>query len=201
MGFLMFLGLVGTMAYGTYFIKNETKAVVGDKILTPTHIKNKDRDIIKNNFKLICKRCDIDIDKNDNPVIEEGYKPCSEYLKYRGFHEDIVNYFIVMYQKKYNEAQKNKLKNMQYKHNNLLREYGSQPQKKTKTFKYWHSGNTEQKCKDMMKNPLWSLLVRHYNIVKDGNQNVEVWVITAPPSILKQIDDIHDEVLIIENNR
>ena len=49
-----------------------------------------------------------------------------------------------------------------------------------------------------MQDSLWYDMVRHYNIVDDGMSNVEVWTLTAPPSILKQVDTIYDEVCTLE---
>lgn len=41
-------------------------------------------------------------------------------------------------------------------------------------------------------------MVKNYNVVDDGNSNVEVWTISAPPSYLRQIDTIYDEVCTLE---
>ena len=70
--------------------------------------------------------------------------------------------------------------------------------RETKIIRHWDFGNTQAKCEKMMKNWLWKRMVTHYNIVDDGISNVEVWTISAPPSILKQIDTIYDMVCEME---
>lgn len=201
MGLLQFLGLVGTAAYGVHYAKNETKAIIGDSVIKPTHIDHDDKNLIEKNFKLICKRCDIKLDSDGDPIIEKGYNPCMAYLQYRGFKKSVTNHFKDIYIQKYRKKYNNKIRTMQYKHNDLLRLYiDHMNEKQTKVFRYWHWGDTEAKCKEMMKNMLWSSIVDDYNVVKDGSQKVEVWIISAPPSILKQVDTLHDEVWFLENN-
>ena len=49
-----------------------------------------------------------------------------------------------------------------------------------------------------MKNWLWNRIVTHYDIVRDGASNVEIWTIKAPQSVLRQIDTIYEEVSFLE---
>ena len=194
MGFLMFAGLVGTMGYMAHYAKNETKSIIGDTVIQSTHNDNKDKKIIEENFTLICKRCGIKVDLQGCPLYKNHYRPCVAYLQYQGFKESVANHFKEIYLEKYEKKYKKKDKEVSFKHSDLLRLYYDTPNKETKIFRYWHSGNTKGKCDKLMNNMLWSTLVDYYSIVPDGSQNVEVWTITAPQPILEQINKIYDEV-------
>ena len=201
MGFLIFAGLIGTLAYGTHFAKNEKRAIKSDLTIRPTNTQTKDKRIIEKNFELICKRCNIKLDNDGSPILKDGYNPCVAYLQYQGFQETTSNYFKELYLQKYYNKQKNDIKNIKYKHNNLLFTYYDSQEKDTKIYRHWGYGDTKEKCKQLMNNILWRTLVKHYNVVKDGSQNVEVWSIYAPPLILNQIDEIYEEVCLLETNR
>lgn len=195
MGFLMFAGLIGTIGYMTHYAKQETKAIIGDSVLQPTHNIRKDKQIIEDNFELICKRCDIKLNKNNQPIYEKRYRPCVAYLQYQGFSTSVTDYFQQLYLERYNNKHETKIIDITEKHNRLLdTHFDTFNQRTTKVVRYWHYGNTKEKCKKMMTNTLWAELVYDYNIVKDGSQNVEVWIIKTSPEILQQIDTIYDEV-------
>ena len=198
MGFLTLAGLLGTIGYMGYYAKQETKAIIGDNILKPSGIESKDKQLIKDNFKMICKRCDIKIDKNGNPIFKNHYKPCVAYLQYQGFPEKTSFYFKELYLEKYHKKYEDERKKIVEKHFNLDLHLFDEPHE-TKIFRNWDLGrNTQEKCEKMMRNWFWSHMVKNYNVVKDGNSNVEVWTISAPPSYLKQIDTIYDEVCTLE---
>lgn len=202
MGFLMLAGLFGTLGYMGYYAKQEARAIKGDKILQPTGTPSIDKKTIENNFKLICQRGNAKIDKNNNPVHKNHYKPCVAYLQYQGFTIDIANYFKELYLEKYNRKYAQKIKQIKDRHWILEQQfYNEYDMRETKVVRYWNYGDTEKRCQTIMNNWLWSCMVERYNIVKDGNSNVEVWVISAPPSILKQIDKIYNEVCYLEFNR
>lgn len=200
MGFLMLAGLIGTIGYMGYYAKQETTAIIGDTIIQPKDTEYENMKIIENNFKLICKRGNAKLDSNDNPIHQNGYKTCIAYLQYQGFQQPSLNYFEQMYKQKYETKQKNKRKKIEERHQRLSNiffdEYHTSEKK---IFRKWdYSGDTQKKCDRMMNNWLWSHMAKYPTIVKDGNSNVEVWHIYAPPSILKQLDKIYDEVCYLE---
>ena len=195
----MLAGLVGTMAYTTYFAKKETTAIIGDTKIQPTYNTKKDKDIITQNFKLICKRGNAKLDKEGKPMYKNHYQPCCAYLEYQGFTKNVVDYFEKIYLQKYEQRHINKTKEIQQRHSELEQLFYNQyNNREIKIFRYWHSGDTESKCNKLMNNWFWSHIVKQYNIVKDGCVNIEVWTIYAPPVILKQIEKIYDEVCYLE---
>ena len=197
MGLLMLAGLFGTIAYMGHFAKQETTAIVGDMMLEPTHNISEDKEIVEKNFTLLCKRCNAKLDKNNNPIYKDKHKPCMAYLQYQGFQQPVVDYFRDIYLEKYHTKYENERKQLKNKHQDLRLNFYIEPHE-TKVIRKWDYGNTKEKCEKMMQDSLWYDMVRHYNIVDDGMSNVEVWTLTAPPSILKQVDTIYDEVCTLE---
>lgn len=199
MGFLMFAGLMGMLGYMGHYAKKETTAIIGDAKIKPVNTVYGDKKIIEDNFKLICKRGNAKLDINGNPVYKNHYKPCIAYLQYQGFQEPAVRHFEKIYLEKYNRKNKNKKKEIEDKHWHLeMLFYDKYDERETKIFRYWHYGDTQAKCNKLMNNWFWSTIVDYYNIVKDGNKNVEVWSITAPPQIIRQLNTIYDEVCFLE---
>ena len=198
MGLLMLAGLLGTIGYMGYYAKQETTAIIGDSVIKPKDTLDEDKQAIERNFKLICKRGNAKLDNNGNPV-NKTCNQCLAYLQYQGFQPFAVDYFEQLYLDKYNKGRKQTRKNLQDKYRKLEQQYFNECDKsETKIIRHWDFGNTQEKCEKMMKNWLWMHMVTHYNIVPDGISNVEVWTISAPPSILKQIDTIYDMVCEME---
>ena len=199
MGFLTLAGLLGTIGYMGYAAKQEATAIIGDAAIKPTETPYGDRQVIARNFKLICKRGNAKLDSEGNPINRNSYKPCCAYLQYQGFQKFAVDYFQKIYLEKYNKKYENETKKIVEKHRWLEQQFYDEYDKcETKIIRHWDLGNTQAKCEKMMRNWFWSHIVTHYNIVNDGNSNVEVWTIKAPPSILRQIDTIYDEVCALE---
>ena len=198
MGLLMLAGLAYTLGYMGHYAKNQTTAIIGDATIQPTGTLKNDKEIIKENFELICKRGNAKLDKNNNPI-NKGCKQCCAYLQYQGFQQSAVNYFEKIYLKKYNKKYKDRIKEIKDKHWWLEQQFHNEYDKcQTKIIRHWDYGDTHTKCEKIMNNWFWSHMVTHYNIVKDGISHVEVWTIKAPPSILRQIDTIYNEVCEIE---
>lgn len=198
MGLLMLAGLLGTIGYMGYYAKQETTAIIGDGVIKPKDTLDEDKQVIERNFKLICKRGNAKLDNNGNPV-NKTCNQCLAYLQYQGFQPFAVDYFEQLYLDKYNKGRKQTRKNLQDKYRKLERQFFDECNKsETKIIRHWDFGNTQEKCEKMMKNWLWRHMVQHYNIVPDGISNVEVWTISASPSILKQIDTIYDIVCEME---
>lgn len=197
MGLLMLAGLFGTIAYMGYYVKQETTAVTGDRLIQPNYIPYQDKKTIKNNFVLICKRNGVKLDIQGNPIDKDKYKQCMAYLQYQGFQEYAVNHFKKLYLEKYNERYKNQKEKIQKKHQDLRLYFYDEPHQ-IKIIRHWDYGDTQTKCEKMMKNSLWKYMVKSYNIVNDGISNVEVWTISAPPSVIEQVNTIYDEVCELE---
>ena len=199
MGLLMVAGIFGLMGYMGYYAKNELTAVVGDNTIQPTNTTNEDKQLIARHFKLICKRGNAKLDANGNPVDKNGHKQCTAYLRYQGFQKFAVDYFEKIYLEKYNSKYEEKIANIKDKHRLLGEEvYYEHNEFETKIFRHWDLGDTHTKCEKMMKNWLWNRIVTHYDIVRDGASNVEIWTIKAPQSVLRQIDTIYEEVSFLE---
>lgn len=196
MGFLTLAGLLGTIGYMGYYAKQEATAIIGDAAIKPTETPYGDRQVIARNFELICKRGNAKLDSEGNPI-NKGCKQCCAYLQYQGFQKFAVDYFEKIYLEKYNKKYENETKKIVEKHLYLDLHLFDEPHE-TKIIRHWDYGNTQEKCEKMMKNWFWSHMVKHYNVVKDGISHVEVWTISAPPSYLKQIDTIYDEVCTLE---
>ena len=198
MGLLMLAGLLGTIGYMGYYAKQEATAIIGDNVIKPTYTPYEDKQIIARNFKLICKRGNAKLDNNGNPI-NKTCNQCLAYLQYQGFQQFAVDYFEQLYLDKYNKGREQARKNLQDKYRMFEQQfYDEFDKRETKIIRHWDFGNTQEKCEKMMKNWLWMHMVTHYNIVDDGISNVEVWTISAPPSILKQIDTIYDMVCEME---
>ena len=198
MGLLMLAGLLGTIGYMGHYVKQETTAIIGDGVIKPTDTPYEDKIVIARNFKLICKRGNAKLDNDGNPV-NKTCNQCLAYLQYQGFQQFAVDYFEQLYLDKYNKGREQARKNLQDKYRKLERQFFDECSKsETKIIRHWDFGNTQEKCEKMMKNWLWRHMVQHYNIVDDGISNVEVWTISASPSILKQIDTIYDMVCEME---
>lgn len=198
MGLLMLAGLLGTIGYMGYYAKQETTAIMGNSIIKPTDTPYEDKIVIARNFKLICKRGNAKLDNDGNPV-NKTCNQCLAYLQYQGFQQFAVDYFEQLYLDKYNKGREQARKKLQDKYWMLEQQFFDECDKsETKIIRHWDFGNTQEKCEKMMKNWLWMHMVQHYNIVADGISNVEVWTISAPPSILRQIDTIYDMVCEME---
>ena len=198
MGLLMLAGLLGTIGYMGHYAKQETTAIIGDSVIKPTDTPYEDKIVIARNFKLICKRGNAKLDNDGNPV-NKTCNQCLAYLQYQGFQQFAVDYFEQLYLDKYNKGREQARKKLQDKYRMFEQQFFYECDKcETKIVRHWDFGNTQEKCKKMMENWLWMHMVTHYNIVDDGISNVEVWTISAPPSILKQIDTIYDIVCEME---
>ena len=198
MGFFMLAGLLGTLGYMGYFAKKETTAIIGDNVIQPTDTPYEDKQVIAKNFKLICKRGNAKTDIDGNPIHKEHYKPCCAYLQYQGFQQFAVDYFKKLYLEKYNKKYETNKKAIKDRHRWIDLHLLYQEPHETKIYRHWDYGDTYAKCEKMMNNWLWSHMVTRYNIVRDGISNVEIWTISAPPSVLKQLDKIYDEVCQLE---
>ena len=202
MALLMTLGILGTLGYMGYFVKQETKAIIGDNTIKPTYSLASDKSLISKHFKLICKRCDVKLDGYGNPINKNHYKPCIAYLLYQGFQEPATEYFKEIYLQKYNEKERKKIEDITTKHSDLLSELMLDTSKhQTKIVRKWYYGSkksVEDKCYKITENTLWNMMVSHWNVVKDGNRYVAIWTVKAQPEILKQVNKIYKEVCYIQ---
>lgn len=85
MGLIMFAGLVGSILYSSHVIKNDIQAEIIDKKTQSTFNMANNEIKLKNNFKSICKRNGIKLDKDGNPINKNKINVAIEYLKYQGY--------------------------------------------------------------------------------------------------------------------
>ena len=103
MGLSMLAGLIGTVLYGSYCVKNDIQAITTDNSIKPTLNQKDNERKLRINFEAICKRCNVKLDKKTkNPFKESDYKLCTEYLKYQGYDNNAIKYFEKIFKEKAN---------------------------------------------------------------------------------------------------
>lgn len=194
----MLAGLLGTIGYMGYYAKNESIALLADGIIKPTNSLSEDKKIIQQNFKLICKRAtNVKLD-NGLPINEKHYRVCMAYLMDRGFSEEAVDYFKILYTNKYNMRRKILTKKINDKHKKLSIDFANYENKKVMIYKQYFGGNKE-KTEKMMENDFWKSFVNHYSLVRDSPYCREVWNLSVPEYIKeKDIDKIYYEVCFLQ---
>ena len=200
MGLLMAIGMLYTIGYMGYACKKEGTAKIANNRLKPTNLTDKDKEIIRKNFKLICKRCDVKLDKNGYPVEERHYNVCKAYLMYQGFSESMANYFQELYTEKYNYAHDSEINRIETKHKKMAKEYCNE-EKIIKIYRDYFTGaesSVKEKCDKMIElSPLWKMMVKDYNIIDDGYEYVVAWNMEVPESLQFDIKTINKEIIYL----
>lgn len=206
MGFLMLAGLVGSVLYSSYCVKNDLQAITTDNKIKPTFNQQDNKEKIRKNFVSICKRCKVKLDANNNPYKESDYKICVEYLKYQGYDDTSINYFITTFKEKANNRRTNKLYQINLKHSQLKQKYDNNIRNNDifVTFKKHHYNHEEPitRMNTIMENDLWRTIVHHHTYVNDGmGQYCEVWSLKVPNNFFSnyKIEDLYKEVCWIQN--
>lgn len=200
MSFLMLAGLVGTAIYGGYALQQEKRAIVSDFTIKPRATPEESKRVIFDGFETICKRRNIKLDKDGYPESPNGYISCAEYLRYQGFDEESVEYFIKKYQLKYRmresrfyDEAKRYLKKIEKryelgKHNTILY-----------TFRHTYFGNVEERMEKIMENETWQKLVHHHQYAQENAMSYhEVWVLEIPLELKGEVKKIYKQVCIME---
>ena len=63
MGLSMLVGLIGTVLYGSYCVKNDIQAITTDNSIKPALNQKDNERKLRINFEAICKRCNVKLDK------------------------------------------------------------------------------------------------------------------------------------------
>ena len=195
MGLLMLAGLIGTVGYMAHFAKNETRAMIADGQVKPTGNIYTDKRVIEDNFKLICKRCNIKLDFVDELPKDNHYKVAIEYLKFQGFQKEATNHFEKIFLDKYNEKEKKEIQERRKRMNRWSSILKNDTNKKRTVYRKY-LGHDEEFSKRISQNYLWHKITQgNYNLVKDGYNTIEVWNIYAPQRIINNLDQIYDDVV------
>lgn len=193
----MLAGLLGTIGYMGYYAKNESIALLADGIIKPTNSLSEDKKIIQQNFKLICKRCNVKLD-NGLPINEKHHGVCRAYLYDRGFSEEAVDYFKTLYTNKYNMRRTILTKKINDKHEKLAIDFANHENKKIMVYKKY-LGGTEEQMELIMQNDFWKSFTNHYSRVLDSPYYREIWNLSIPEYVKeKDIDKIYDEVCFLQ---
>ena len=204
MGLLMFLGMVGSIAYSGYAIKEETQAITIDHKNTPKYNTNKDNhyDEIKSNFISILKRNGIKYNNVTKNPTENYPNPCLAYLTSQGYKKNDLEYFKELFQQRYEKEQKIQKRTIKSKHRKILKQIENNNTKIYYTLqtKNYTRKNTLDKMSKIMENPLWSALVDNYASVPSGMHDIEVWNLYIPVELKhrNKLMDIYREVCKIE---
>lgn len=199
MGFLMFLGMIGSIAYGGHMIKNETLSYKTKNAIKPQYTKDKqsNKDKIDQNFTLILKRCRIKYDKSTGNPTEQHTATAIAYLKKQGYQENDIKYFEELFKEKYQQQQDKEKQEIQDRHQNMLNKIkNSKLQYYTFTINNYSNINTEKKMKKLMQNQLWNKMVDNYTHIRKGNIDEEIWNLYVPKDYAhhKLIREIYLEV-------
>ena len=188
----MFAGLVGSILYSSYVIKNDIKAEWADKKTQATFNSYENEDNIKRNFKTICKRSGIRLDRRGYPISDDRINVAVEYLRYQGYTEENIRVFTRLFKyrcglHKTSEASVTnlKLKRLEYKLNNNPCDTMVILRKKI----YSNDLPAQERIDKLLKNDLWNEIVNHYSCIQsdDGARWEEIWTLKVPKNFFSDI--------------
>lgn len=201
MGILMFIGLIGTIAYGSHILKNDIQAEIIDKQNKPTLNKSTNKSNIRKNFKIICKRAGISLSDTGNPLDMRQCHKGMEYLQYRGYDTESVQYFKQLFTDKYNDKERGLRYKINKQHQQLMNIYhNSTRPHKLVTYKndYYGDQEPEQRMNEIMKNVLWSTIVDNYTYIHSDNcaKYTEIWNLKVPANFFNHynVNNLYKEV-------
>ena len=201
MGLSMLAGLIGTVLYGSYCVKNDIQAITTDNSIKPTLNQKDNERKLRINFEAICKRCNVKLDKKTkNPFKESDYKLCTEYLKYQGYDNNAIKYFEKIFKEKANNKKQGKTAKINIKHSQLKNKYKNSTREHVLvTFKkhQYKDSNPTMRMNKLMENELWNTIVHNYTYVNDGyGKYCEIWNLKVPKNFFSNynIDDLYNEV-------
>lgn len=148
--------------------------------MSPSIDNKKDKKIIKKNFVDICKRSGIKLN-NNLPVYLEDCHLGMEYLQYRGFNPQSVDYFTSLYQNKWKQLENQQKNEIQNKHYQILQRYDENDIDTILTIKShcYTNDNPTQRMNDIYnKSQLWNTMVDNYTYIRGQHGNAkftEIW--------------------------
>lgn len=204
MGLLMLAGLLGSVIYSGYVIKNDIKAEITDKQTKPTFNRQINQQKIRNNFTNICKRSGVKI-KNGNPINDNKLINAIEYLQYQGYTNSDIQFFKSLFNHKLKEHKKSeknilKLKNERLKYK--IRNNTSNEIIVLRKTIYKSSLSPDKRIKQMLNNDLWRMIVHHQTYIRsnDGKWE-EIWTLQVPKNFFQDIskEELYRNICKLQN--
>ena len=191
MGLLMLAGLIGSALYSGYVIKNDIQAEIIDKRTKPTtidYLNNQNQ--IRNNFKDICKRCNIKT-KNGNPTDDSKLNVAIEYLQYQGYSDEDIKEFKKLFNYKVKSQKQSDINVLRLKNERL--KYKLQNNSTTELVVlrrtvYKSCLPPQERIDKLLENDLWNKIVDHQTYIRTTTGKwEEVWTLKVPKNFFKEI--------------
>lgn len=204
MGFLMFAGLIGSIAYSSHVIKNDIRAETIDYQTRPTFNSSQNRKKIKTHFVRICKRAGIKL-KNDCPINKDQCHKGIEYLQYQGYKNEDIEIFKDLYMRRYELSKKAKRNAIIDKNKQLLnycRNHESNELVVLRKRIYKCDTSPDERMNKLLNNNLWRKIVDHHTYIRsDIGKFEEIWTLKVPKDFFKQINknDLYDNICYLED--
>lgn len=186
--------------YGLHCLKNDIKAEKTDFHVTPLLDNQDNKNTIDDNFIDICKRSGIEL--NDNlPIYLEDCHLGMEYLEYRGFNHEAVDYFTQVYQRKWQQLFKQQNREIVNRHNKLLNNFNDDIDTIITVRANVYTNDNPQTRMDKIYNGsrLWNKLVDNYTYIRGQHGNAsftEIWNLNVNHNYMtnKEAEKIYHEV-------
>lgn len=204
MGFLMLAGLVGSVLYSGYVIKNDIQAEITDKKTKPTFSQQTNQQRIYDNFTDICKRSGIPT-KMGNPINDKKLDVAIEYLQYQGYTNRDIDYFKSLFKHRVKQQQSNdrniiRLKNKRLKYK--LDNNSADEMIILRRTIYKSCLSPQDRIDKLLQNDLWSRIVHHQTYIR-SNQGKweEIWTLKVPKNFFKDIskEETYRNICILQN--
>lgn len=201
LGIFALAGMIGTPIVVGKILKNDIQAETIDNKFKPLLNQQANKNNIKRNFTDICKRCNIQISKNGKPVNKKQCRKGKEYLAYRGYDDNAIRYFEILFFDYYNKEQNSKRAEINNRHQELLHKF--EKSKKPKVLiiyrrNYYSNNNIEKRMNKIYTDTLWNKIVKHHTYIKGKNyaKYVEVWTLEVPKNFFNniKIDTIYEDI-------
>lgn len=201
MGLITTLGLIGSIAYSTFVVKNDIQANKIDKVTKASYVGTiNNKNTINKHFTDILRRCKIKYDKQTGNPTENKPNIAIAYLKSQGYKQQDIKYFEEIFNKKIIQQEQLKTKELQNEHQQIIKDT-NQEQLKYYTFKTVNYTNfdIQKRMEILMKNKMWNKLVDNYTYIEEPFYTTEIWNLKIPTSMTrKQIQNIYNEVCWLE---
>ena len=204
MSLLMLAGLVGSVLYSGYTIKNDIQAEMVDKKTKPTFNHNTNQNKIRNNFKDICKRSGIKL-KNGNPVNDNKINTAIEYLQYQGYTDNDIKYFKKIFNNKLKQQQSSDINIMKLKNERLKYKLQNNPANELVVLRrtvYKSCLSPQDRIDKLLENELWNKIVDHQTYIRTNNGKwEEIWTLKVPNKFFTDIskEELYKNICKLQN--